>query len=193
MHVAAHRQVRAATARGTGRWSACRCRARACRASPAGSRRRSRPGRPSGRTWSARPGCSALKSLQQLQRMRVVGARARLLVQARHRLEVVVHHVGRRRLQDLERAVERGRGNRAPASRSASAGESSRICADAVDEMAGAAVAQVVAVDAGDDHVVQLQRGDRLARGSPARRRRADRAGRGRRRRTGSGACTCRP
>jgi hypothetical protein len=31
---------------GTGRWSACRCRARACRASPAGSRRRSRPGRP---------------------------------------------------------------------------------------------------------------------------------------------------
>ena len=46
------------------------------------------------------------------------------------------------------------------------AGDSSRTCADAVDEMAGAAVAQVVAVDAGDHHVLQLQRGDRLARGS---------------------------
>jgi hypothetical protein len=34
--------------------------------------------------------------------------------------------------------------------------------ADAVDEVAGAAVAQVVAVDAGDHHVLQLQRGDGL-------------------------------
>ena len=95
----------APTAAGTGRSSACRCRARACRASSRGSRRRSRPGPPSGRTWSARRE-ARLEVLQQAQRMRVVGARPRLPVEARHRLEVVVHHVGRRRAQDVERAVE---------------------------------------------------------------------------------------
>ena len=42
------------------------------------------------------------------------------------------------------------------------AGESSRTCLDAGDEMAGAAVAQVVAVDARDHDVLELQRGDRL-------------------------------
>ena len=35
-------------------------------------------------------------------------------------------------------------------------GDSSRTSADALDEMAGAAVAQVVAVDRGDHHVLQL-------------------------------------
>ena len=98
--------------------------------------------------------------------MRVVGARAALALYRRgtvSRLWFITSGGARR--QDLERAVQRGRGSRAPAPRSACRGESSRICADAVDEMAGAAVAQVVAVDAGDDDVLELQRGDGLARG----------------------------
>jgi lipoic acid synthetase len=38
--------------------------------------------------------------------MPIVAARARLLVEARHGFEVVVHHVWRRRGEDLERALE---------------------------------------------------------------------------------------
>jgi hypothetical protein len=72
----------------------------------------------------------------------------------------VVHHVRRRCLQDLEREVHaaaevghedldarrRRQFARAP---------------DALDEVRRAAVAQVVAVDAGDDDVRELERGDR--------------------------------
>ena len=93
--------------------------------------------------------------------MRVVGARPRLLVQARHRLEVVVHHVGRRVTEDVERALqpaaEIGHQHLDPRGRRVQAHG-----ADAVDEMLRAAVAQVVAVHARDHDVAKLQRRDRL-------------------------------
>ena len=101
-----------------------------------------------------------LEVLQQVQAEGVVGARPRFLVQARRGLQVVVHHVGRRGLQDVQRAVgaaaEVGHQDLDPGLRR----QLARL-ADAVDEVAGAAVAQVVAVDAGDDHVLELQRRDR--------------------------------
>ena len=50
-------------------------------------------------------GNGLLEALQQFQAEGVVGARARLLVQPRHGLQVVVHHVGRRRVQDVERPI----------------------------------------------------------------------------------------
>ena len=92
--------------------------------------------------------------------MRVIRARARLLVEPRHGLEVVVHHVRRRLAQDGERAVE-------PAAEvrhqhlDLRAGRMRAHRADAVDEVRSAAVAQVVAVDAGDHDVFEFQRGDR--------------------------------
>ncbi len=43
---------------------------------------------------------------EQGQRVRVVGAGSRLPVQPRYRLEIVVHHVGRRLAEDRERALE---------------------------------------------------------------------------------------
>jgi hypothetical protein len=46
-----------------------------------------------------------LEALQEVQRIRIVGARPRLLVEPRRGLEVVVHDIRRRGLQDLERAV----------------------------------------------------------------------------------------
>ena len=102
-----------------------------------------------------------LEALQQVEREGVVGARTRFLVQARRGLEVVVHHVGRRRLQDVQRAVhaaaEVGRQDL-----DLRAGRELAGLPDALDEVRRAAVAQVVAVDAGDDHVLELQRGDRL-------------------------------
>ena len=102
-----------------------------------------------------------LEVLEELERVRVVAARARLAVEARHGLEVVVHDVGRRGVEDLERALE------APAEvgdedLDARRGRPRAHRADAVDEMPGAAVPQVVAVDAGDDDVGELERRDGL-------------------------------
>src|SRR5690606_11127601 len=97
--------------------------------------------------------------LQQPERMRVVGAGPGLPIEPRHRLEVVVHDVRRRRLEDLERALE-------PAPEvgheDLDAGGRRELAdpPDAFDEMPGAAVAQVVAVDAGDHDVAQSQGGD---------------------------------
>jgi hypothetical protein len=50
-------------------------------------------------------GVQGLELLQQVQAELVVGARARFLVQARRGFQVVVHHIGRRGLQDFQRAV----------------------------------------------------------------------------------------
>ena len=94
--------------------------------------------------------------------MRVVRAGAGLRVEARHGLEVVVHHVRRRGREDRERPVEAaaeiGREDLDPR-----AGREGAHGADAVDEMLRAAVAQVVAVHARDHHVGELHRGDGLA------------------------------
>ena len=99
-------------------------------------------------------GKARLEVAQQRERVRVVRAGPRLPVQPRHRLEVVVHHVRRRRRQDVERAIE-------PAAEighqhlDLRCGRVLAHRADAVDEVLRAAVAQVVAVDAGDDDVAQ--------------------------------------
>jgi hypothetical protein len=136
-------------------------------------------------------GVQRLELLEQVQAELVVAAGARFFIKARRGFEVVVHHVGRRGLQDFERAVvaaaEVGHQDFDLRHRREFAD-----VLDAVDEMPAAAVAQVVAVDAGDHHVLQLQRGDGLGQVQRLVRP-AGRGGRGPRRRTGSGACTCRP
>ena len=137
-------------------------------------------------------GYSALKSLQQLQRVRVVRTRTRFLVQARHGFQVVVHHVRQAVGEDRQRLVQAAAEVRHQHFDAGVRRQRAGVL-DALDKVAGAAVAQVVAVDRGDHHVAQAQLGDGRATGWPARRRRADPGGRGRRRRTGSGACTCRP
>src|SRR4051812_42593077 len=99
---------------------------------------------------------NALELLQQLERMEVVSARPRSLVEARHGLEVVVHHVGRRRLQNLERALQ-------PAAEIRHQHFDRRLRArraygaDAVDEMLRAAVLEVVAIDTENHVVAQLK------------------------------------
>jgi hypothetical protein len=132
-----------------------------------------------------------LESPQQTQGVGVVGSRPGFLVEARRGFQVVVHHIGRRAFQDLEgpvhAAAEVGRQDL-----DARLGRELARLLDAGDEVAGAAVAQVVAVDAGDDDVLQLQRGDVFARLSGSSTSSGS-DGRGRRRRTGSAACTCRP
>ena len=71
----------------------------------------------------------------------------------------MVHHVRRRCFEDFQRAVvaapEIGRENF-----DLRAGRKLADLPDALYEMAGAAVAQVIAIHAGDDHVFQAQLGD---------------------------------
>ncbi len=93
--------------------------------------------------------------------MRVIGAGPRLAIQPRHRFEIVIHDVGRRLRQHVERAIQ------------ASAEvrdqhfdlRSRRVLAngaDAIDKMTGAAVAQIIPVDARYDDVTKAKCGDRL-------------------------------
>ena len=102
-----------------------------------------------------------LEFLQQVEAELVVRTGARFLVQARRGFQVVVHHIGRRGLQDVQRAVvaapEIGHQHL-----DLGAGRQLAHLADALRKVAGATVAQVVAVHAGDDHVFQLQLGNRL-------------------------------
>ena len=102
-----------------------------------------------------------LEALQQGQRPLVVGARAHVAVQVGHGFDVVVEHVRRRLRQDLQRAFHAAlaaeiRGE----DFDADVGRRLARLADAVDEVLGTAVAQVVAIDAGDDHVLQAHVGD---------------------------------
>ncbi|MNT08669.1 hypothetical protein D3C72_1434170 [compost metagenome] len=96
---------------------------------------------------------------QQLQGMHVVRARTRLLVQTRHGFQVVVHDVGRAGVQDGQRAVQAA-AEVGDQHFDAGGGRQFADVRDAIHEVAGAAVAQVVAVHRGDDHVRQLHRGD---------------------------------
>jgi Ca2+:H+ antiporter len=99
--------------------------------------------------------------LEQFERMQVLGTRPGLLVKARRGFKVVVHHVGQRLAENFERHVDAAPevghqhfdlgGGRGLANRP-----------DAVDEVLGAAVAQVVTVDAGDHHVLESHIGHRL-------------------------------
>ena len=132
-----------------------------------------------------------LELLEEFQRVRVVGAGAGLLVEARHGFQVVVEHVGQGAAEHVERdfhaAAEIGHQRFDGGGRR----QFARV-ADDVDEVLGAAVTQVVAVDAGNDHIFELERGDRFGRVRAVRPGWAAAAGRGRRRRTGSGGCRCR-
>ena len=100
-----------------------------------------------------------LELLQQVQAELVVAAGPCFLVQTRRGFQVVVHYIGRRKLQDFQSAViapaEVGHQDFDLRHRRQLAD-----VADAVDEMLTAAVAEIVAVDAGDHHVLQLQPGD---------------------------------
>ena len=102
-----------------------------------------------------------LELLEELQRVGVVGTRAGLLVEARHGFEVVVHHVRRGLVEDVEghvhAAAEVGHQHFDAGFRGGCAGG-----ADALHEVLGTTVAQVVAVDAGDHHVVEAHRRDGL-------------------------------
>src|SRR5438552_3616294 len=103
----------------------------------------------------------ALELLQQRERVPVIAAGPCLFIQAGHRLQVVIHDVGWCGGEDLERAVEAAAeiGNQNFDGRARTVFPDG---ADAVDEVLGAAVAQVVAVDAGDDDVAQTELGDGL-------------------------------
>jgi hypothetical protein len=75
----------------------------------------------------------------------------------------VVHHIGRRGLEDLERAIQ------PPAKirhQHLDLGDGRQLAhlADAVDEVTGAAVFQVIAVHGSDDDVGQLQRARQVER-----------------------------
>ena len=88
--------------------------------------------------------------------MRVISAGARLAIEPRHGLEVVVHHVGRRGCKDFERAVQTSADIR---HENLDRGLRTQLPdgMNAVDEMLSTTVAQVVAIDAGDDDIRQFQ------------------------------------
>ena len=138
-----------------------------------------------------RDGAARLRVAQDGVRARVAGLHAHLARQARHRLEVVREDVGAGGEHGVDRArvalevahehLEHHLG-RAPLAR-----------ADRLGPVRGAAVGEVVAVDARDDGVAQAELGqhrrdvlglapDRAAAGAPSARRR-----------TGTTACRCRP
>ena len=103
-------------------------------------------------------GRMAARAVQQLQRPRVAPSRPRHPVESRHRLGVVVEHVGPR----VEHRVERRfiplkvrNQHFDPA-----AGQPRTRLADGVGEDRRAAVRQIVAVDRGDDDVVEVERAD---------------------------------
>jgi len=98
---------------------------------------------------------------EQPQRMRVVRSGPRDPVQSRHRLEVVIHYIGWRFSQNLQGTLE------APAKIrhqdfDLRSGRSLAHRANTIDEVLRAAVAQVIAIHAGDDDVGELQCSDRL-------------------------------
>ena len=102
-------------------------------------------------------GILRLVVLEQLQRVRVVGARAGLLVQARHGFQVVVHHVRRGAAEDVDGDVQAA-AEVGHQGFDLSAGRGCAHRVDAVGEVLGAAVAQVVAVHRGHHHVLQPHR-----------------------------------
>ncbi|ODR96369.1 hypothetical protein AUC69_14435 [Methyloceanibacter superfactus] len=96
--------------------------------------------------------------LQQRQRMGIVGSRPDAPVKRRHRLHIVIEHVGLRRDDDFQCAgfsqevggehLDRRAGGPCPDG------------CDRLGEMRGAAVLEIVAVDRGDDNMIEGERGD---------------------------------
>ena len=106
-----------------------------------------------------------LRPAQDVQAALPAGPLADRLLQAADRLEIVVEDVGPGIHHDLEplvRAVEVG-----DQDLDSHPGAGGPQAADRLGEDPGAAVGQVVAGDAGDDDVLEAERGDRL--GDPAR------------------------
>src|SRR6185312_12972077 len=102
-----------------------------------------------------------LDAIQEAQRMEIARARPYLAVEPRHGFEIVVEHVGPRRDDDLERAVLLEKIGRQHFD-----GGIRRVLADRFDgagELRGAAVGQIVAIDRGNDDVVEAELRHRLA------------------------------
>ena len=98
-----------------------------------------------------------LEFFQQVQAEGVVSTWARFAVQARNGFQVVVHHIGQTVLQDGERLVVASAEIRHQHLDLRARRQFARF-ADAVHVVLCAAVAQVIAVNAGDDHVFELER-----------------------------------
>ena len=100
------------------------------------------------------PGAYGPRAIEQLQRAIVAAARARRAIQPRHGLDVVIEHVGPRVEHDAQRrfvALEIRDQHFDAGTRDARA----RL-GDRPREVRGAAIRQVVAIDRGDDDVVEL-------------------------------------
>ena len=97
----------------------------------------------------------AARERQHVERLLVIGLRAHAAVEARHGLHVVIEHV-RTRIQHarhrIEIAAKIGRQHFDPRFRQRAA-----HLAHGLGEMVRAAVFQIVAVDAGDNHVAQVK------------------------------------
>ena len=101
-----------------------------------------------------------LELLEQIQAECVVRPGAGLCIQARHRLQVVVHHVRWRCREDLQGTVVAAAEVGCEDLDAGARRQRPRL-PDAFDEVGRATVAQVIAVDAGDDDVFERQCGDR--------------------------------
>ncbi len=146
-----------------GRWLEILAHRRAGRSRPTGGRpasrkspRSSRPGRASGRSWS---GCRAASFLAWARTFRLTAywlLRRTCRCSLRHRLHVVIEDLRARptgRFRWLLVALEVGREDLDGRAGPLANGQ------DALAEMLGAAVGEVVSRDAGDDHVLQAEAG----------------------------------
>ena len=96
-----------------------------------------------------------LELLQQFQGVVVVRTRTRLLVQARHRFQVVVHHIWRAGIQDAQSTVKTCTEVRHQHFN----GRSGRVLAHLADtfhKVGSATITQVVTIYGGNHHVGQL-------------------------------------
>ena len=103
-----------------------------------------------------------LEVLQEPERVRVVRTRTRFLVETRHRFEIVVHHIGRRGVENAQRAIQAAAEIRRQDFDARFRRQLARL-ANAFHEVSGATISQIVTVHAGDHHVLELQRGNRAS------------------------------
>ena len=96
---------------------------------------------------------------QQIQTEGVVATRPRFFVETGHGFHVVVHHIWWRGFQNFQSAVIAATKVR-DQDFDLCTGRKLAGAANAIDKVLAATITQIVAVDAGDDHVVQFQRGD---------------------------------
>ena len=92
----------------------------------------------------------------------IVRAGARLFVETRHGFQIMVHHVRRAGVEDVKRTIEAAAKIRRE-NFDLGFWRQRADGANAIDEMLRAAVAQIVAIDASNDHIFQAQCGDGFA------------------------------